>query len=439
MDPGLAGHTLEASPACGEFYMRKRLTRSTPASRATWTAATLALAAFAIILGCRTPKEDPDLADLVLLNGRILTVDAQTPEVQALAARGETILALGSDAEIGEFIGAKTEVIDLQGMLAIPGFIEGHGHFTSLGQSLMELDLRDARSWDEIVDMVAEAAKEAEPGEWIVGRGWHQDKWDRPPSPSVEGQPTHWGLSMIVPDNPVLLTHTSGHGAIVNSEALERGGIDRDTPDPPGGEIVRDERGDATGMLREEASVLVERVLARERAARPAAVIEAEAREYVRLASEEAIRNGITSFQDMGSRFATVDLLKQLADEGELKLRLSIAIEEDTAVMAPNLAKYRMVGYGNGYLTVRTIGEKVLDGALGTHGGWLLEPYRDLPRSVGLNVTPIEEIRRSAELAIPAHPARVPPWSGWSRLPGEVAGAPARRRRRPADCVPRPL
>jgi predicted amidohydrolase YtcJ len=297
-------------------------------------------------------------------------------------------------------VGSKTRVIDLEGRLAIPGFIEGHGHFMSWGQSLMELDLRKARTWEEIVGVVGEAARKAKPKEWIVGRGWHQDKWDRPPSPAVEGLPTHQSLSAVSPKNPVLLEHTSGHGIFVNARALEIAGISRATQNPPGGEIVRDSQGNAIGMLREAASQPVEDALARYRAERPAEVIEAERRRQAQLAAEAAIANGVTSFQDMGSTFETIDLLKKLADEGQLTLRLYIAIQETAEAMKDRLARYRMVGHGNGYLTVRSLGEKVLDGALGTHGGWLLEPYSDLPRSVGFNVTPVEEIRRSAELAI---------------------------------------
>jgi predicted amidohydrolase YtcJ len=129
-------------------------------------------------------------------------------------------------------------------------------------------------------------------------------------------------------------------------------------------------------------------------------VIEAELRQQVKLAAEEAISKGITSFHDMGETFEIIDLLKVMADEGELPLRLYVCVQESSEVMQHRLSDYRMVGYGNGYLTVRAIGEKVLDGALGVHGGWLLEPYADVPESTGFNVVPVEEIQRSAELAI---------------------------------------
>jgi predicted amidohydrolase YtcJ len=348
--------------------------------------------------GCAAGGEEP--ADLVLVHGRIVTVDADLPEAQALAARGDRIVAVGTDAEIEPLIGPDTEVIDLAGMLAIPGLIEGHGHYMSLGQELTQIDLRFASDWDEIVDMIAAAVIDTEPGVWVVGRGWHQDKWERPPSPSVEGLPLHHGLSEISPDNPVLLEHTSGHGIFVNALALELGGISRDTPDSEGGEIVRDARGEPIGMLRETASGPVEAAYSRSRAGRPPEVVDAERREWVRLAAENAIENGITSFQDMGSTFETLDLLIQMADEGNLPVRLYMSIQETAEELEGRLAEYRMVGRGNGYLTIRTIGEKVLDGALGVHGGWLLEPYSDLPRSVGFNVTPVPDIERSAELAL---------------------------------------
>ena len=182
-------------------------------------------------------------ADLVLQNGKIVTVDEKTPQVEALAVNGERIVATGTDDEIAKFIGPKTKVIDLQGKLAIPGFIEGHGHFLSFGHSLMSLDLKQARTWDDIVRLVAEAEKNAEPGEWIIGRGWHQSKWKRKPQPNVEGYPTHETLSRLTPQNPVLLFHASGHAGFANQKAMELAGVTPETPDPKGGTILRDETG----------------------------------------------------------------------------------------------------------------------------------------------------------------------------------------------------
>src|SRR5260370_13137402 len=156
-------------------------------------------------------------ADLVLRNGKIVTMSASAPTAQALAVRGDRIAALGADRDAQPWIGPQTRVIDLHGMLAIPGFIEGHGHFTGVGEFRMGLDLRETRTWDAIVAQVARAAKQAKPGEWIVGRGWHQSKWDHPPEPNVEGFPLHASLDNVSPNNPVLLTHASGHAAFVNA------------------------------------------------------------------------------------------------------------------------------------------------------------------------------------------------------------------------------
>jgi predicted amidohydrolase YtcJ len=327
-------------------------------------------------------------------------MDPAIPEAEALAVKGHTILALGDAADLESYIGPDTRVLELQGRLVVPGLIDGHGHFMSLGESLAGIDLREARTWEAIVALVEEEAGRREPGDWIVGRGWHQDKWQRLPQPEVEGLPTHNSLSRVTPENPVLLIHVSGHGVFVNARALEALGFTRDTPDPPGGAIVRDARGEPTGMLRETAQDPARQALARHRAQRPAEEVEAELRSHVRLAGAEAVSKGITTFHDMGETFTTIDLLKTMASEGKLPLRLWVAVQEPAEVLEQKLTDYRMIGFGGGFLTVRAIGEKVLDGALGTHGGWLLEPYSDLPESVGYNVTPVSDIRRSAELAV---------------------------------------
>jgi predicted amidohydrolase YtcJ len=248
--------------------------------------------------------------------------------------------------------------------------------------------------------MVEGAVQETPSGEWIIGRGWHQDKWEIKEDNLVEGLPLHDSLSAATPDNPVMLIHTSGHGVFVNQRAMSLVELGDDTQAPEGGEIVRDENGWATGMMRESAQDVFRQAFSGHQGRRPAGVAEDEMRRMVLLAGEESLRHGITSFQDLGTSFAEVDLIKKMADEGNLPVRLWMAFEEQAADMEGRLSDYRMIGYGNNYLTVRAIGEKVLDGALGTHGGWLLEPYSDLPRSHGLNVVPIEEIEASARLAI---------------------------------------
>lgn len=358
---------------------------------------------FVLITACGEQGEVGDshaVADLVLTNGNILTVDETRPVANAIAITGDRITAVGSSEEISEYIGPATDVIDLAGQTAIPGLIEGHGHYTSFGGSLMILDFRYAKSFAEIVSQVEEAASNTPAGEWIIGRGWHQDKWETKDEVLVEGLPLHDSLSAVTPDHPVMLIHTSGHGVFVNQKAMTLVELGNDTMPPEGGEIVRDDNGRATGMMRESAQDIFRQAFSGNQGRRPAGVAENEMRRMVKLAGEEALRHGITSFQDLGTSFAEVDLLKIMADEGALPVRLYMAFEEQAADMEDRLAAYRIVGYGNNFLTVRAIGEKVLDGALGTHGGWLLEPYADLPRSSGLNVVPIEEIEASARLAM---------------------------------------
>ena len=250
-------------------------------------------------------------ADLVLRNGKLVTLEKSAPEEQGLAARGGKIVAVGSNKTVDGLIGRMTRVIDLQGRLAIPGLIEGHGHFTALGASKMMLDLRGARNWDEIVAMVAVAAREAKAGTWILGSGFHQAKWDRPPQPNVRGFPAHDSLSRISPRNPVWLTHASGHAGFANAEAMRLAGIDKDTPDPEGGEILRDSHGDPTGLMNERAQDLIQHVLDSYRARRTPAELEAELRQQIQLAERECLSKGITTFEDAGSPLATVDLFRR--------------------------------------------------------------------------------------------------------------------------------
>ncbi len=358
------------------------------------------LAVAVLLASCGDPPPSEPGADLVLMNGNVLTVDPATPTAEAVAVRGDRILAVGGTKEIARFIDGDTRVVDLEGQTAIPGFIEGHGHYTSFGGSLLILDFRYAKSFAEIVSMVAEAAATTPAGEWVIGRGWHQDKWETKEDALVEGLPVHDSLSAVTPDHPVMLIHTSGHGVFVNQRAMSLVEMDASTEDPEGGEIVRRGDGSPTGMMRESAQDVFRQAYSGHQGRRPAGVAEAEMRRMITLAGEESLRHGITSFQDLGTTFAEVDLIRTMADEGNLPVRLYMAFEEDAADMRGRLADYRMIGYGDNFLTVRTIGEKVLDGALGTHGGWLLEPYADLPRSSGLNVVPVEEIEESARLAI---------------------------------------
>jgi predicted amidohydrolase YtcJ len=338
-------------------------------------------------------------ADLVLRNGKIVTMNPAAPTAQAIGVRAGKITAVGADGAASQWIGPSTKVIDLHGMLAIPGFIEGHGHFTGVGEFRMGLDLREARTWDEIVAQVARAVKQAKPGEWIEGRGWHQSKWTALPTPNVEGFPLHDSLDAVSPDNPVILIHASGHAAFVNGKALALAGVDGKTPSPSGGEILKDAKGAPTGLLRERAQGVVGRARADYEAKRPPADRLADTNKAIRLAIDESLSKGITTFEDAGSSLATVDILKKMADAHELRMRIWMMLRAPNEQLAANLDRYKMVGAGGDFFTVRAI-KRAIDGALGPRGAWLLAPYTDKPDSSGLNTDDPADIRKTAELAI---------------------------------------
>src|SRR5207248_2125280 len=261
-------------------------------------------------------------ADLVLRNGKIVTVDAAKPEAQAIAINGDTITALGSNQEMQRYIGPSTRVVDLKGALATPGFIDAHVHFTGVGDAAKNLKLSTATSWNDIVRMVGDAAKKAKPGEWILGRGWHQEKWSETPSPNVEGFPLHEALSRVSPNNPVWLTHASGHAGFANAVAMKMAEVTKATADPSGGKILR--------------------------------------------------------------------------DTGKLPLRVWMMLREDASRLAADMPKYRMVNYGDKRFTVRAT-KRAIDGALGSRGAWMLEPYTDLPSTSGFNTDSLDDVRMIAE------------------------------------------
>ncbi|HEX5438029.1 MAG TPA: amidohydrolase [Gemmatimonadaceae bacterium] len=363
--------------------------------------ATVAALLLTVAAGCTSTGSTPP-ADLVLQHGTVVTMDSTTPQGQAVAITGDTITAVGSDAEIQRYVGPNTKVIDLQGHLAIPGFEESHGHFTGLGQALSELNLMGVPSWQDIVQMVADAAKKAKPGAWIQGRGWHQEKWNRSPGRVVAGFQTNDLLNQVAPNNPVILGHASGHALIANDAALKLAGIGPNTPNPPGGEIIKDARGRPTGILVDGAQGLMRRALAKDLAKRSPDEVKADFRNQIHLATQNALANGVTTFQDMGESFATIDAIKKMVDEGDMPLRLYILVSqgEVRANDVDSLVSHRMIDYGNGHLTVRGIGEITSDGALGSRSAWMLKPYNDDPKNSGLNVTTMSRIKQIAEIGI---------------------------------------
>lgn len=338
-------------------------------------------------------------ADLVLRNGKIITLDTSKPQAEAIAITGDRIVDIGANQAIAKHIGPKTKVIDLQGQLAIPGFIEGHGHFTGVGQFRMNLNLRGAKSWNAIVAMVAAAAKEAKPGTWIIGRGWHQADWEKPPSPNINGFPVHATLSKAAPNNPVMLTHASGHSLFANAAAMKKAGITGSTPDPSGGKIEKDANGEPSGLFEERAQGLIRDAYAKDQAGRTPGERQAELDREIDLAVDECLGKGITTFEDAGSPPEVIERIKQRVPEGKLGLRLWMMMRTANSVIAPDPGRFKIIRMGDNRFTVRAI-KRQIDGALGTRGAWMLKPYADLPGWSGLDTEDVNDIAQTARIAI---------------------------------------
>ena len=358
----------------------------------------LTLSALLITASCGRPAPQ-ETADLILINGNIYTVDSLQMRAQAIAVKGERILKVGSNEDIQQLKGDSTQVIDLEGKFLMPGFIEGHGHYAGLGSSLMNLNFLKSKSWDEIVEMVEKRAKTARRGDWVIGRGWHQEKWTKPIEKAVLGYPYHDSLSAISPDNPVILSHASGHSLFANAKAMELAGITADTPNPPGGEIVRDARGTAIGVFEERAMVLITKAYDAYLASLSSEQKKEQWLKGIELAERECLSKGITSFQDAGSSFQELEWYRALAEAGSMNVRLWAMVRHPYHTLKGKLDAYPVIDAGNGYFTCRAI-KSELDGALGAYGAWLLTPYNDKPGFSGQNTTPIEEVRRIAGLAL---------------------------------------
>ncbi len=347
------------------------------------------------LLSCQKKQVE---ADTILLNGNVYTVDESNPNAQAIAIKDGLVFKIGSDADMAELKGEKTEVIDLKGQFTMPGFIEGHGHFSGMGYSLIDLNFLKSKNWNEIVAQVAEATKKAKPGEWIIGRGWHQEKWDEALEKHVQGYPYHDHLSEVSPNNPVVLRHASGHALIANKAAMDAAGISKETPDPAGGHIVRAPGVEAIGVFEERAMSAIAKVHQEYLATLPPAAQLERWQKGIELAQQECLKHGVTSFQDAGSHFDEIERYQKMAEEGKLRLRLWAMVRHSSQELTGHLDGFPIINVGNRHFTCRAIKTEI-DGALGSYGAWLLAPYNDKPDFVGQNTTPIEEVKAIAKLA----------------------------------------
>lgn len=337
--------------------------------------------------------------DLVVFNATVYTVDDSLAVADAFSVKDGKILAVGSGSTLLATAGNNTQKVDAGGKTVIPGFIEGHGHFLGMGRNKLILDLSKAKSWEEIVSQVEQASRETKPGTWILGRGWHQEKWEFKPERLAEGYPTHHDLSRRVPDHPVLLTHVSGHADIVNLKAMTFAGIREDQPDPENGQLVREPNGKAAGVFLGAARQPLSYAVNQWKKTLSPEQLRADEKKAAQLAAEECLQNGVTSFQDAGSTFTDIALLKELAAQKTLGVRLYLMIREPLDTLQKYAAATRMVGFGEDFLTVRAF-KLSLDGALGARSAWMLEPYSDFALKSGINYFPVDYFDKMARLAL---------------------------------------
>lgn len=349
--------------------------------------------AIAILFFNSCAKKDQDYATMIIHGGTIYTVDSTQTTVEAVAVKNNTILFAGSMAEAESFKNDQTEILDLEGKTMTPGLIEGHGHFMGLGYNELRLDLLETTSYQEIIDAVAERVKTAQPGEWITGRGWHQSKWDSMPKDLVKGFQTHHRLSEVSPDNPVYLSHASGHAGFANAKAMEIAGLQVlaqegvKSFDIEGGEVFVDEFGRPTGVFNERAQTLITKHI-------PQNTPESDKQAFD-LAVQACHINGITSFHDAGIGRETIALYDDMKAKDNMNVRIYAMLTGwDKELLNEWYEKGINVDPDHRF-TIRSV-KLNCDGALGSRGAWLLESYSDQPGHFGHETLPMEFVKETS-------------------------------------------
>ncbi|MAM14471.1 MAG: amidohydrolase [Candidatus Marinimicrobia bacterium] len=341
-----------------------------------------------LLIGCETEK-----ADMIIHNGTIYTMNDLMPTTESVAIRNGKIIALGKYRDLDDLITPRTKIINLNGAMMTPGLIEGHGHFYGLGLAKMQLDLSTAESYAELVSMVADAIDRSTPGEWILGRGWHQSKWSDNADSFIKGFQTHDSLSKISPNNPVWLKHASGHAGFANQKAMDIAGVSSETEFGFGGEIIKDLSGNPTGVFNERAQGLISKHvdtnLGKDSDLRA-----------IELAVKTCLENGITSFHDAGTGNKTITTLRSAIDKKLLKVRVyAMLTSRDTSLLNQWYKKGPEIGSGNDFLTIRSI-KLNADGALGSRGAWLIDEYTDRPGHFGMATQSMDYVYKVAKNGI---------------------------------------
>ena len=345
--------------------------------------ALLFLLAPTIVAAQQPPQQQP--ADLIIANARIYTVDESHPLADAMAVRSGKVQFVGSTRAVMALRGASTRVVDLNGRTVIPGMVDAHGHVDNLGLALRTVDLTGTSSYDEVIARVVARAKTAQPGQWIIGRGWDQNDW------GDTRFPTHDKLTAAVPNNPVYLTRIDGHAGLANAAALKAANITAQTRDPEGGHIERAAGGAPAGVFVDNAQGLLRRVI-------PRATRE-EVKSEIQAAIAEAHKWGLTGVHDAGASAQVLDIYEELGKAGTLNFRMYAMISDDSTTLAKWFARGPLVGGYDNTLWVRSI-KLYIDGALGSRGAALLDPYADAANTNGLLVSKPEHIEAVAERAL---------------------------------------
>jgi len=350
----------------------------------TFLGAAVLTAPFGLLAQTAAPKAP---ADLIVTNARVYTADDARPLVEAFAVRDGRIAFVGSQREAAVLRGPNTRVVDAGGRTVIPGMVDAHAHFSGLAQTLRSVDLTGTNSLAEVIARVVAKSTSVPKGTWITGRGWDQNDW------GVTDFPTHEALTAALPDHPVLLERVDGHAMYANMAAMKVAGVTAASKAPVGGQIIKDAKGNPTGVFVDNASnVLEEKVPAPTAAEYKSALKEAIALMH---------RWGLTGMHDAGASRTAIDTYEELAKAKELNLRLYVMISDDKTALDHYFAKGPQSALYDGQLWVRAV-KLYADGAMGSRGAALLEPYSDDPNNSGLLKSTQEHIRDVAERGLKA-------------------------------------
>jgi predicted amidohydrolase YtcJ len=338
-----------------------------------------------LFLVAQLSAPQPPRADLIVTNARIYTADDARPVASALAVRDGRVQFVGSEREALSLRGPSTRILDGGGRVVIPGMVDAHAHLLNLGFTLRQVSLVGTKSYDEVIARVVARARDVPAGQWILGRGWDQNQW------GDTRFPVHEALSRAVPDRPVVLTRVDGHALLANAAAMRAAGVTPATKDPDGGRIERTAAGAPTGVFVDNAQDLIERVV-------PAPSRD-EARRATLEAIKEANRWGLVGVHDAGESRPTIDLFEELARGGTFDLRVYVMVSDDSAAIASYFARGPQSALYDGKLWIRSV-KLYADGALGSRGAALLEPYTDDPKNNGLLLSSPQHLRDVATRAL---------------------------------------